>query len=163
MLTQSELKRQLHYDHETGIFTRLVTNSSLVKVGDIAGSLTDKGYFRIMVDSKSYRAHRLAWLYITGGFPIEQIDHINGVKTDNRLINLRDVTNRQNIQNQRKATLQNKSSGLLGVSWHKASNKWRSAITNNGKTVFLGYFINKNEAHEAYLIKKREVHSTCTI
>lgn len=162
MITQEELKSQLHYCPDTGIFTRLVANSRRVKVGDIAGCLNDRGYIAIKVDSKLYKAHRLAWLYITGNWPENYIDHINGVKNDNRIGNLRDVTSSENNQNQRKSCANNKS-GLLGVSWYKAMNKWNAQIELDGKRTHLGYFTDKHEAHNAYLTKKREIHSTCTI
>jgi hypothetical protein len=162
-LTQVELKTNLHYCPDTGIFTWLVSNTNSVKVGDIAGSLTAEGYLRIVVNYKEHRAHRLAWLYMYGEFPKCQIDHINGIRNDNRLLNLRDVTNSENGQNRRKAQANNKSSGLLGVTWDKSSNKWKVSIGIDGRQFNIGLFTDKYEAHDAYLNKKREVHPTCTI
>ena len=98
-----------------------------------------------------------------GKFPEEYADHINGIKDDNRWINLRSVTKSENSQNQRKSQSDNKSSGLLGVSWCKAEGKWETSINVNKKKYYIGAFHCKHEAHEAYLKKKRELHSTCTI
>lgn len=160
MLTQDELKTQLNYDSETGIFTRLIAKSRRVKIGDIAGSLTNDGYFLIMINNSSYLSHRLAWLYITGSFPNNYIDHINGNKGDNRFCNLRDVNFNGNQQNIRKARVNNKS-GLLGVS--KEGNKWRAQITVNKICKFIGLFDSKESAHNAYLESKRQLHTTCSI
>lgn len=163
MLTQAELKSKLNYDPETGLFTWLVANSSQIKVSDIAGCKHANGYILIGVNAKRYLAHRLAWLYMIGETPKNDIDHINGVRDDNRIVNLRAATRSENMQNLRKATVRNKSSGLLGATWSKASKKWQSQIKFNGKAIHLGYFNDKYAAHEAYLKKKREIHTTCTI
>lgn len=163
MITQSELKELLHYDQESGIFTWLKTLSNKLKDGDVAGGKTTNGYIHIGVNSKRYLAHRLAWLYVHGEIPKHDIDHINGVRTDNRIINLRSVTRTENMQNLRKASVRNKSCGLLGATWNKALSKWQSQIKLHGKALHLGFFNDPHSAHEAYLTKKREVHSTCTI
>lgn len=163
MLTQSELKELFTYCPNTGLFTRLKSVSPTGLVGDISGCKRPDGYIVIQVNSKLFRAQRLAWLYMHGEFPVNNIDHVNGIKHDNRIVNLRDVTNAGNMQNQRKARDDNKSSGLLGVTWHKSRNKWKSAIKLNGKSIHIGLFHDKHKAHNAYLAKKREIHSTCTI
>lgn len=147
MLTQNELKEQLNYNVETGIFTRKVSVSPRVKVGGVAGGLNEYGYILIQVNKKDYRAHRLAWLYVYGVWPKGQIDLINGVKTDNRIGNLRDVTNRQNQQN----TYKHRNGKLVGATYHKHNKKWVSQIYINGKQINLGYFNTEQEAHEAYL------------
>src|SRR5690606_34614864 len=100
MLTQQRLKELLYYDPETGIFTRLVGRSGpRARAGDVAGSDNGKGYIRIYVDGRPYKAHRLAWFYMHGEWP-EEIDHRNGERADNRLSNLRPVTRQQNNLNQ---------------------------------------------------------------
>ena len=91
-LTAARLRKMLHYDPETGVFTRLWT-------GNVTGCPDAKGYLRIAADGRSYRAHRLAVLYMTGAWPSEQIDHINQVRTDNRWSNLRPATNGENGAN----------------------------------------------------------------
>jgi hypothetical protein len=103
MLTQEELKKFLHYDPDTGIFTNIIRRQKL-KVWDIVGSIRSDGYLEITVDYSRFLAHRLVWLYVYSSFPIEQIDHINWIKNDNRISNLREVTQKENLQNQKKRT-----------------------------------------------------------
>lgn len=91
-LTQEVLKSLLYYDPETGIFVWLVTRQRS-PAGKEAGGYDEKGYRRICVNGTKVRAHRLAWLYMTGEWPEDQLDHINGLKDDNRFVNLREATN----------------------------------------------------------------------
>lgn len=161
ILTQNELKSILHYNPETGLFTWLISNSKRVKVGDVAGSLSN-GYVLICFNKKNYLGHRLAWLYMMGAWPKDQIDHVNGIKNDNHWCNVREATVEENQQN-RKNAKKNSASSLLGVSWHKKANKWQVYISANKKSKYLGLFENKQEAYEAYLDKKREIHEFCTI
>lgn len=148
ILTQEELKSQLHYDPETGVFTRLVANAGNVKIGDIADCKTYKGYIQIALFSKRYRAHRLAYLYMTGSWPKEQIDHINGIRNDNRWCNLREASQQQNQFNCAKN--KNNTSGYKGVFWHKQRNKWFAQTSLNNKLIHLGLFNNKDDAARAY-------------
>lgn len=143
-LKQERLKEILHYNPEAGEFTRKVSNNSRIKVGDIVGTVRKDGYLRIMIDGKDYLAHRLAYLYITGSFPTNQVDHINHSKDDNRWINLRLVSNQENHRNQ-SMRVDNKS-GFNGVYWSKHANKWHSQIRSNGKKKHLGYFKDLDEA-----------------
>lgn len=156
MLTQAELQSQFHYDPETGIFTRLKNkHKSNVK-------LKENWYFYICINNKSYVAHRLVWLYIYGRFPTNMLDHINGIKNDNRLCNLREVTHAQNMQNIIIPRVTNKS-GLLGVTYRKDKNKYIGQCTFNKKLHATKYFDTAEEAHEAYLELKRKLHEFCTI
>ena len=148
ILTQDELKRQLHYDAHTGIFTRLSTNSKNIKIGDVAGSITENGYVVIFVSYKRYRAHRLAWLYMTGSFPKNQIDHIDGNKSNNSFSNLREATNQRNLRN-RDINANNKS-GFRGVSWSKHAEKWIAHAMSKGKRKNLGYFDTAEAASKAF-------------
>jgi hypothetical protein len=161
-LTAERLRQLVHYDTATGAFTRAIRSGQKVRVGDSAGHNTCRGYLAFSVDSHPFLAHRLAWLYVHGEWPAGQIDHINGVKTDNRLANLRVVTPMMNMQNWRKPPKRNKS-GLLGVSSDKHGKKWRAQISANGKRVNLGVFDTPEEAHQAYLMAKRELHAGCTL
>jgi hypothetical protein len=165
MITQKRLKELFSYDPETGIFTRIksVKGRKRVKAGDRAGSLKESGYVMISVDSKLYRAHRLAVLYMTGKLPVNQVDHINGIRSDNRWKNLREVSRNGNCQNQKQAQANNINSGLLGVFLHKKTQRWNARITVNSKEISLGYFDCKHKAHEVYLDAKRKLHHTCTI
>jgi hypothetical protein len=114
-----------------------------------------------VVDGKEYRVHRLAWLHVHGVWPSAEIDHIDGIRTNNAIANLRDVDRATNCQNMRKALPANKGSGLLGV--YPSDNKWRARITVNNRAVGLGTFDSKETAHEAYLAAKRTLHGGCTI
>lgn len=160
-LSQAKLKENVHYDPETGVFTRIKPTCGF-SVGVILGGMTKDGYVRIQISGSRNHAHCLAWLYMTGEMPKECIDHINGVRTDNRFCNLREATRGQNAQNQRKPRVNNKS-GFLGVYFHKAMGKFRAEIMINGKTKGLGYFDTAEQAHKAYLEAKRKVHLFSTI
>ena len=144
MITQKELKELLHYDPETGIFTRLKSVSSGARKGDIAGHSTGNGYLQIGIKGRYYRAHRLAWLYMTGEWPKDQIDHINHIRTYNRWVNLREATNQENHKNQ---TLKStNTSGVCGVYFRNDTLKWAAFIWVNDKPTNLGSFTDKFEA-----------------
>ena len=163
MIGIDEVLRLLEYDQHTGILRWRVSPSRPCKAGAIAGSRTDRGYWRVMIKGRSYLAHRLGWLIVHGNWPHGEIDHINGVKTDNRLCNLREATRSINSQNKRAAQANNKSCGLLGVTWNKQHRKWQSKIMVNKTLHHVGLFDDANVAHSAYLAKKRELHAGCTI
>ena len=143
-LTAEYLRSILHYDPESGIFTWKVRTSNRVKTGDVAGSPNGDGYLRIAVLSRDYLAHRLAWLYMNGEWPKEQLDHINRAKGDNRIANLRDVSHKQNLQNASKYS--HNTSGHTGVRWHKQCSKWVAHIRHNHKQLSLGCFATIEEA-----------------
>ena len=143
-LTAEYLRSILHYDPETGIFTWKVGSANQVKVGDVAGSQNGSGYLLIQLQSRRYQAHRLAWLYMNGEWPKLDIDHINRIRTDNRISNLRAVTNKQNHQNRSKPS--NNTSGHPGIDWYKRDSKWRAKIMHNYKLIHLGYFSILEEA-----------------
>lgn len=157
MLTLEHLKSVLNYNSDTGLFTWLRSVSSNVKSGDIAGCLNNCGYSQIYVKNKPYLAHRLAWFYFYGKWPNDQIDHINGKRTDNRIVNLRDVTNRCNSENRKN---KNKSKGDLpiGVYYRKDTKKYSSQITINGVRKTVGSFNTPELAHEAYMKCKLANH-----
>ena len=161
-LTAERLRELLHYDPETGVFTWRVNRGRTAKAGSQAGSPHD-GYVQITVDGREYKAHRLAWLYVHGVWPVGQIDHRFGIRNDNRIGELRDVTPSVNSQNQRIAKRSNKSSGLLGAYWHNVSNKWMAHIGVAGKKIHLGMFDTAEAAHAAYIEAKRRLHAGCTI
>jgi len=131
MITQAGLKELLNYNPETGDF-------AWVKSKKPAGGISSYGYRRIIIDGKEHKAHRLAWLYTHGVFPEDQIDHINGVRHDNRIYNLRTVTNAENHRNRKKRCTN--TSGVTGVSWFKLNKSWGAYINANEKRVFLGLF-----------------------
>jgi len=160
-ITQEILREMFSYCEKTGLFTWKIKPSKAVKIGDIAGCVEKRiGYNTIGIKGKVYKSHRLIWLYIYGEWPYGQIDHINGNKSDNRICNLRDVSQNGNAQNIKKPNARNKS-GYLGVI--RFQNKWRASITINSKTKWIGDYECPEEAHQAYLAEKRKIHSTCTI
>lgn len=164
ILTVEYVKRRLHYNPMTGIFTwASVIRNSKVKVGDVAGSLHVCGYRIIRIASDTGTpAHRLAWFYMTGCWPSKFIDHINGIRDDNRWINLREADYFINAQNQRAPSRNNKT-GFLGVSYVANRNKFAASIRANGKYKTIGYYQTAQLAHNAYLEAKRELHEGCTI
>lgn len=146
MLTQEYLKSILHYDPETGEFLWLVSKDG-VKRGSIAGSIgahARKKYYVIKINRHPYYAHRLAFLYMEGAFPENEVDHIGGDGANNKWSNLRSVSRSENGKNQ--CLRVNNISGVVGVSWDKKRSKWVSQICVNGKRKFLGYFSDKNMA-----------------
>jgi hypothetical protein len=163
MLTQERLKELFYYDKKTGFFKRVKGIASKGgSINNIAGCLTVRGYWKICVDGKQYTAHRLAWLYVYGNFPEGFIDHINRIKVDNKISNLRVVTRSENLQNIYKATKKNKTSGVLGVSWFKRDKKWQAEIQKNKKRIYLGRYDSLEDAKNAYLEAKKIYHISQT-
>lgn len=121
------------------------------------------GYRRFKLGPIFYAMHRVIWAHVNGPIPDGmQIDHINGVRSDNRVSNLRMVTSRINSQNQRRPRGVT-STGILGVSWNKAKRKYTAKIASRGTAYHLGSFADPMEAHQAYLEAKRRLHPGCTI
>lgn len=165
-LTAARLRELLNYDPSTGLFTwRVSRQGSGAKPGKLAGAKGKNGYVYIGVDQRRMLAHRLAVLYVTGSLPAGLVDHIDGVKVNNRWANLRSADKSINGQNMRKPHSGN-SSGLLGVSRSKVNdaNPWLAQIKPPGcGTKNLGYFSTPEEAHEAYLAAKRLLHDGNTL
>lgn len=155
MITQEELKKALNYDPSTGIFTRK-TKSSNQKPGVIVGSKNRGGYLLAMINGKRYSLHRMAWLYFYGRMPVGDIDHINGVRDDNRIINLRECSRSKNCMN--KKINSNNVSGVKGVGWHADSGKWRARIMTGYKSVFLGLFDSVEDAEKAIVEARNKMH-----
>lgn len=139
MITQTRLKEVVEYDPSTGVFTWKKRLAICITVGAEAGKNPCKrfGYRQIKIDDVLYKAHRLAWLYMTGQWP-EQIDHINHDRADNRWENLRNVSPQGNSKN--KYIRKDNTSGVQGVGWHSDTGKWRARITHNGELIHLGLF-----------------------
>ena len=157
MITQSELKELLEYNPDTGLFIWLKSNGNRrLKAGDAAGAKMDAGYIRIQIKGKMYSAHRLAYLYMTGNFPENSIDHINHIRDDNRWVNLRDATHSQNKANQVKP--KNNTSGYKGVSRNRVHKKWIAQIMYMNKSIYLGSYTTPQEASEAYNKKSIEIY-----
>jgi hypothetical protein len=160
-LTQDLIKHYFSYNPETGIFIRKIATAKRFKIGEVAGGKDEKGYIRISIGSKKFRAHTLAWIYMYGEIP-EQIDHINGVKDDNRIFNLRLADNFINSQNKHNPPKSNKS-GYMGVHFDNNTKMFRARISHKGKKICLGLYDDPKVAGEAYLKAKRELHEGCTI
>lgn len=161
MLTQERLKEVLDYDPGTGLFRWRSYRCGRALAGAVCGTDNGKGYLTIHIDLVHYKAHRLAWLYVHGVWPEDRIDHINGIKGDNRLANLREANKFTNSQNQRRAQSHNKC-GYLGV--HQRDNgRFRASIRVNSKLLSLGTFDTPEHAHKAYVEAKRRLHEGCTL
>lgn len=158
MITEEKLKQIFEYNPETGIFTRILRTANRHKVGDIGGTLNAQGYLVINIDGTIYYAHRLAFLYMTGKFPEELVDHIDTIKNNNSWFNLRKANKSENAQNQRKCQKSNKSTGLLGAYFSKQRNCFFSSIMIDNTTKYLGIFATAELAHEAYCKAKALLH-----
>jgi hypothetical protein len=152
-LTIARLKELLHYDPETGVFTRkkAVSGNS---VGQVVGHTRPDGYVSIRIDYRPYLAHRLAWLYMTGGWPAANIDHQNRTPSDNRWTNLRPANQSQNISNTKFRS--NNTSGFKGVS--RSGKKWAACVKKDYKTHHLGLFDDPAAAHNAYIAAAKALH-----
>lgn len=157
------LRKAVSYEPSTGVFTWVISPARNVRAGQVAGHINKGGYALIDHLGRRARANRLAWYFMTGEIPAGYIDHIDGNPGNNAWGNLRIATPSQNRQNLR-AAANTSTTGFLGVAQpSKRSKKWRSQIVVNGKTVYLGCYSTPQEAHQAYLRKKRELHPFGTI
>jgi hypothetical protein len=154
MLTQAELKVLVNYDLQTGVFTWNKSRKR-AKPGVMVGTIGFNGYCQACLNYKKYYLHRLAWLYVYGEIPNSEIDHINRIKTDNRICNLRLATRNQNLWN---TSLQKRNkSGHKNISLHKPTGLWRVIINKNKQIVVNKYFITIDEA-VSYAEKARKEH-----
>jgi HNH endonuclease/AP2 domain len=146
MLTIEELREIIAYDPDTGLLTWKRKTGDKVVVGSVAGCLNPKGYIRLMVNKHWMLAHRAAWAIYHGEWPARQIDHINGDKSDNRLVNLRQATPSQNGHN--RGPQINNLSGYKGV--HRRGSRWAAQIKVGGRHIRLGTWPTAEEAAAAY-------------
>lgn len=158
-LTAEGLRALFHYNPETGLFTRKTKTWPGSRIGEVMQGLRADGYIQLAICGRRWTAHRLAWLYMTGGWPDGVIDHINGDRADNRWSNLRDVSQSGNQQNRRGAQ-RNSSHGIAGVTRSGRPEKpWRAQIKlPGGPRVNLGNFATQEEAKAAYEAAKRVAH-----
>lgn len=153
MLTAERAREVLAYREEDGALTWLSN-------GKAAGTLRQDGYIQVSIDRRLYRAHRVAWLMVTGAWPEFEIDHRNMMRSDNSWANLRDVNHATNKQNER-LPRGGGSSGLLGVTRFRG--RFKAQIKRGGKSLHLGMFDTAELAHCAYVSAKRRLHVGCLI
>jgi hypothetical protein len=160
-LSHEYLTKVLEYEPESGVFIWKIRASQAVKPGDIAGSVNKNGYLFIKVGKYIYRAHRLAWFYFYGQWPpIEnyQIDHIDGNRLNNSIKNLRLASNAKNARNHK--LYSHNTSGVSGVHFAEASNKWKATIRYNGRNIHLGYYASFEDAVNARIVAEKELGYT---
>ncbi|WP_225784263.1 HNH endonuclease signature motif containing protein [Xenophilus sp. Marseille-Q4582] len=173
-LTAARLRELLHYDASTGIFTWMKRPLSMFRdlracaawngryAGQTAGGISN-GYVSIGVFDRAHWAHRLAWLYVHDEWPEHEIDHINGIRTDNRMQNLRDVRRVVNQQNVYSVSRGQKMPMGVFCNKRKRERAYSANIRIQGKTKHLGYFETAEMASQAYIAAKRLHHAGCTI
>lgn len=161
-VTATQLRELLHYDPETGVFTIRVSRGSRA-AGEVVGTRNGEGgHLHFRINKRKHYLHRLAFLYMTGALPVHVVDHINGDATDNRWANLRDVPQRVNTQNMRRAGRRT-STGVLGVSVDRSRDKFATSIRLPDGSRKRGRFDTVAEAQDFYLQHKRAEHEGCTI
>ena len=146
-LTYEQAHYHFAYSPLTGALVWKVPKGSRALAGAPAGALDARGYMGVTINKRPYKNHRIIWLMVTGHWPPVEIDHINGIRHDNRLVNLRAVNRTENTRNA--AQRKDNSSGVTGVSWDKSRQKWFACIKVNRKTKPLGRFTDKNDAIKA--------------
>ena len=144
-VTRELLFTLFNYDPETGLFIRRV-HRGRGHIGHNAGTIVD-GYIRIIINEERCLAHRLAWMYVYGEWPPGEIDHINRVRSDNRIANLRVCNRLQNCNN--KNLNSNNKSGASGVYFERESGKWCSQVRHQGKQIRIGRYDSKDDAIKA--------------
>lgn len=156
-LTQARLKELFDYDPETGVVTRR-RSTTKSPAGSPVGSKVGAGYLGTFVDGRRQLIHRIVWVYIHGVWPPHDIDHINGVKADNRLANLRLATRSENQHNMRDR--KNNTSGFVGVRRSDSASAWSARITVEGREIHIGCFSTAELASAAYQAAKLIHHPT---
>ena len=156
MITQSELKKVLNYDPDTGLFTRISSTTNKCLIGKVAGCINKSGYISILIKSKRYYAHRLAWLYVYGEFPKLNLDHIDTNKNNNSISNLRLCTMSENLKNTKKYS--NNKSGYKGVYKHTQTGRYCVQAMILGKKISLGCYASPELASEAYKLFSKINH-----
>lgn len=150
------IRDYLRYDEITGDFTWIKKSSPNTIVGEKAGSVSTQGYGVISFNKIHYKEHRLAWFFHYWKWPDNYIDHINGKRRDNRIVNLRDVSRRENCANKE----MHREGKLVGCYFQKSSKKWISKIFFKKTQIYIGLFPTEKSAHDAYLKKYSELFAS---
>lgn len=158
-VTDEELKNLKEYFvYESGnLKARISYANSKIKAGKILGNNNPKYYTNVRCKGRKYKMHRIVWYLCTGNWPIDQIDHINGDKSDNRIENLRQVSHGENMRSYKKKA-KGTSSRFRGVSFNRKRKEWHSEIYSLGLRYSLGWFKNELEAAMAYNIKAQQLN-----
>lgn len=163
--TAERVRHLLNYDPGTGVFTRRVDVTGgykhlivVARAGSTVGTPMKIGYLNVSVDGRQYYAHRLAWLWMTGEWPTLDIDHVDGIKTNNAWLNLREVSRSINLQNQQRVDAPKRKIDTLGVYFDRNRKVWRSKIKANKKTTYVGSFPTKESAIAGYIAAKKKHH-----
>jgi len=151
MITQEQVKKLFNYDSKTGILSRNFKSYSQLNIG----TLSEKGYLLVGIGQSKFRVHRIAFLYQHGYLP-KYIDHINGIRDDNRIENLRECTNSENLWNAKKRS--NCSSDIKGVCWSTERKLWEAYINVNNKRIRLGRFWDEETAGQIVNIERLKLH-----
>ena len=155
MITHQRLLEVVQYDKSTGIFTTKITRRGS-PAKSIIGSIGKRGYLNVVIDYKYYSLHRLAWFYVTGKWPIDQIDHIDRNKCNNKWENLREATGSENSRNI--GISSRNTSGIKGVHWNESHKRWCAKVHLHSKRHHIGYFKNIEDAQKAVSKKRNELH-----
>jgi hypothetical protein len=140
------IRDNIGYIPETGrLFWKKVRQKTYI--GMEAGGMKSKGYREIRLNGRIYQANRIAWFLHYGVWPTGDIDHRDGDKTNNRIVNLRDKTHRENCQNR----IEHRNGKLVGCHFDRQRGKWRSVIWVSGKRRDLGFYLSEIEAHRVYM------------
>lgn len=148
IISYDDLVSNVSYNYETGEFTWISSKRGPINAGDIAGTIAHNGYRVIKINGKLYLAHRLAFLYVNKQLPLRQIDHINGIKSDNRWINLRECSDAENKWNTTKFV--NNTTGYKGVSLDRRRGTYSFLIMSNGQSKRGSGFNTAKDAADAY-------------
>lgn len=155
-MTQIEIRNLVNYDENIGkMVWKEILPYHRAKVGDFVGTLHHSGYYYVTINKVYYGIHRLIWLYVHGKFPTNVIDHINGIRSDNRLCNLREATQQQNCMNRRKNV--NNTSGYTGVVLDKRTGNWNAQTKIMKKNIHIGTFKTPEDANDAYIRYVKEL------
>lgn len=155
-LTFERLQELLSYEPETGIFRWKIRPTPRIRPGSVAGTVRPDGYREVRFEGFGYLSHRIAWLYMTREWPTQEIDHINGVRGDNRFANLREATRFQNTRNT--GLRRDNKTGVKGVEWRPYSKRFIASIRLNGKRCYLGSFASLEEAKETRELASKKLH-----
>ena len=155
ILTYRRLTEVLSYDPCTGVFLWKISPMGRIKIGQVAGAINGNGHRFIRIDKTNFMAHRLAWFYVNETWPDDELDHIDLVKDNNVISNLREATHIENCRNRKASPLTN-TSGYKGVSLNHG--RWHAQIKHKGKCYHLGYFDDPEVAHQAYIDASKVHH-----